>query len=102
MEPLTLGAALGGRIANPTGAQALLQGGMNAAQAIQQGTGFSPMGQLFQGLGRDIRQGNFGSGTLGQYASSIAPVAQYGASNVYGGFGQGQIPTEINWTGEGQ
>jgi hypothetical protein len=102
MEPLTLGAALGGRIANPTGASALLQGGMGAARSIQSGTGFSPMGQLFQGLGRDIRQGNFGSGTLGQYASSIAPIAQYGASNVYGGFGQGQVPTEINWTGEGQ
>jgi len=95
MEPLTLGSALGGRIANPTGAQALLQGGMGAAQAMQQGTGFSPMGQLFQGLGRDIRQGNFGNTNLGMYGNSIAPVLQYGAGNVFGGFGQGYIPSQI-------
>jgi hypothetical protein len=102
MEPLTLGAALGGRIANPTGASALLQGGMGAARSIQSGTGFSPMGGLLSGFGQQVGGMNFGSGTLGQYASSIAPIAQYGASNVYGGFGQGQVPTEINWTGEGQ
>jgi len=92
MEPLTLGSALGGRIANPTGANALFQGGIGAAQAIQRANSSSPMGGLLSGYGEDIRRGGFGSGTLGMYGNSIAPVAQYGASNVYGGFGQGQVP----------
>ena len=30
---------------------------------------------------------------LGNYASSIPEMMQYGAGNVYGGFGQGQVPT---------
>lgn len=34
---------------------------------------------------------------LGNYASSIPQMMQYGAGNVYGGFGQGQVPT--NTTG---
>jgi hypothetical protein len=95
MEPLTIGSALGGRIANPTGASALLQGGMNAAQSLQRGTSASPLGGLLSGFGQQIGSQNFGSGTLGQYASSIPAIAQYGAGNVYGGFGQGQVPTQI-------
>ncbi|CAB4156972.1 hypothetical protein UFOVP676_59, partial [uncultured Caudovirales phage] len=95
MEPLTLGAALGGRIANPTGASALLQGGMGAANAIQRGTGSSPMGGLLSGIGQSIGSQNFGNANFGMYGNSIAPVMQYGAENVYGGFGRGQIPTEI-------
>jgi hypothetical protein len=95
MEPLTIGSALGGRIANPTGASALLQGGMGAAQTLQRGTSASPLGGLLSGFGQQIGSQNFGSGTLGQYASSIPAIAQYGAGNVYGGFGQGQVPTAI-------
>lgn len=95
MEPLTLGSALGGRIANPTGAQALLQGGMGAARSIQQGTGASPMGGLLSGFGQQIGSQNFGNTNLGMYGNSIPAIAQYGAENVYGGFGQGQVPTEI-------
>ena len=30
---------------------------------------------------------------LGNYASSIPQMMQYGAENVYGGFGQGKVPT---------
>ena len=102
MEPLTLGSALGGRIANPTGANALFQGGIGAAQSIQRGTSSSPMGGLLSGIGQSIGSQNYGGGTFGKYANSIAPVMQYGAENVYGGFGQGQVPTTINWEGEGQ
>jgi hypothetical protein len=95
MEPLTLGAALGGRIANPTGAQALLQGGMGAAQTLQRGTSSSALGGLLSGFGQQIGSQNFGNTNLGMYGNSIAPIAQYGVGNVYGGFGQGQIPTQI-------
>jgi len=30
---------------------------------------------------------------LGNYASSIPQMMQYGAENVYGGFGRGKVPT---------
>jgi len=61
MEPLTLGSALGGRVANPTGANALLQGGMGAAQSIQRATSTSPMGGLLSGLGQQVSGMDFGS-----------------------------------------
>ena len=101
MEPLKLGTELGGRIMNPTGASALLQGGMGAANAIQRATSSSPLGGLLSGLGQraggmNFDQG-FGSGTLGTYLNSIPAVAQYGAENVYGGFGQGQVPTTVDY-----
>lgn len=95
MEPLTIGSALGGRVANATGANALLQGGMGAAGSIRRGTEFSPMGGFLSGLGQQVGNMNFGNTNLGMYGNSILPIAQYGAGNVYGGFGQGQIPTEI-------
>ena len=82
MEPLTLGSALGGRIANPTGAAALLQGGMGAARSIEQGTGVSPLGQLFQGLGRDIRSKNFSNPFGGKNSS----VDKYGDSGWTSGY----------------
>jgi len=61
IEPLTLGSALGGRVANPTGANALLQGGMGAAQSIQRATSTSPMGGLLSGLGQQVSGMDFGS-----------------------------------------
>ena len=30
---------------------------------------------------------------MGVYAKSIPAIMQYGSENVYGGFGQGQVPT---------
>ena len=41
-QPLELGSALGGRIANPTGANALLQGGMAAAQSAYGANAYNP------------------------------------------------------------
>lgn len=95
MEPLTLGSALGGRIANPTGAAALFQGGMGAAQSLQRGTGSSPLGGLLSGFGQKIESQNFGNTNFGMYGNSIPAIAQYGAENVYGGFGQGRPAGEI-------
>lgn len=95
MEPLTIGSALGGRIANPTGAQALFYGGMGAAQSLQRGTSSSALGGLLSGFGQNIGSQNFGNANFGMYGNSIAPVMQYGAENVAGGFGRLQIPTEI-------
>jgi hypothetical protein len=66
--------------------------------AMQQGMG------LTQQAGQTGQQGNGGmnpmmlaqmlrGGRKGSYLSSVLPMMRYGAGNVYGGFGQGQVPT---------
>lgn len=47
--PLEMGAAIGGRNINQTGANALLQGGVSAAKTTQAGSQFSPMGSFLSG-----------------------------------------------------
>ncbi len=90
MEPLTIGASLGGRIANPTGASALLQGGMGAAQTVQRATSSSPLGGLLSGLGQQVSGMNFGS-MFGGGAPAPGANAMFGgrAPNAYnmGGYG---------------
>jgi hypothetical protein len=49
--PLEMGAALGGRNVNATGANALFQGGISAAKTMQGASGYSPGGGLLSGLG---------------------------------------------------
>lgn len=48
-QPLDIGAQLGGRNVNPSGAQALLQGGIGAAQSMQQANAYSPFGTALMG-----------------------------------------------------
>ena len=65
--------------------QQMLQGLSGQAQAAGQRpqSGMNPMmlAQMLRG------------GQAGSYLSSIIPMMRYGAGNVYGGFGQGQVPT---------
>jgi len=84
MEPLTIGASLGGRIANPTGANALFQGGTSAAQTLQRATSASPMGGLFSGLGQTVSGMNLGSlfNSGGVSGTGASPAAErYGSFN---------------------
>lgn len=53
-QPFNLGVNLGGRVANPTGAQALLQGGQNAALTMQQANAANPLAAFYQGAGKSI------------------------------------------------
>ena len=55
-----------------------------------QGGGMNPMA-LAQML-RNKDPQSLGS-KMGVYAKSIPAIMQYGSENVYGGFGQGQVPT---------
>jgi hypothetical protein len=48
---LDMGAQLGGRSANPTGAQALMQGGMAAAASNASANAYNPFATALQGLG---------------------------------------------------
>ena len=70
---------------------ALAQQNQLVNQAGQsQGGGMNPMA-LAQML-RNKDPQSLGS-KLGVYASSIPAMMKYGSENVYGGFGQGQVPT---------
>ena len=70
---------------------ALAQQNQLVNQAGQsQGGGMNPMA-LAQMLRNKDPQSL--SSKIGVYAKSIPAIMQYGAENVYGGFGQGQVPT---------
>lgn len=58
-QPLELGSALGGRIANPTGANALYGGGMAAARTQGAADAYNPFATALQGFAqnRDLRSG---------------------------------------------
>jgi hypothetical protein len=52
-DPLNLGSALGGRIANPAGGQALLQGGMGAAQSQYAANAYNPFATALVGASQN-------------------------------------------------
>jgi hypothetical protein len=62
--PLDIGAQLGGRTANPTGAQALLQGGMGAAQSQFAANAYNPFATALTGLSQNKQ---FTSGLANQF-----------------------------------
>ena len=71
---------------------ALAQQGQLAQQAGQsQSSGMNPQAMAAM-LRKNPNEQSLAS-KLGNYASSIPEMMQYGAGNVYGGFGQGQVPT---------
>ena len=55
-----------------------------------QGGGMNPMALAMALRNKDPQ--SLGS-KIGVYAKSIPAIMQYGSENVYGGFGQGQVPT---------
>jgi hypothetical protein len=76
---------------------ALSQQNQLANQAGQsQGGGMNPMAMAMMLRKKDPNEQSLGS-KMGTYAKSIPAIMQYGSENVYGGFGQGQTPTEANW-----
>jgi hypothetical protein len=75
-QALELGSALGGRIANPAGAQALQSGGNLAAATLGSVQGYNPMGTALSGLSQNQQfinalGGMFGNrGTAQQYGTN--------------------------------
>jgi hypothetical protein len=53
-QPLDIGASLGGRNVNTTGANALMQGGLGAAQSMQQANAYSPFGTGLMGAANSL------------------------------------------------
>lgn len=56
LQPLELGANLGGRNVNTAGAQALLTGGLGAAASMQQANAYNPIGAALSGIGSSMQQ----------------------------------------------
>jgi hypothetical protein len=89
-QPLELGANIGGRNVNATGAQALLMGNLGAARTMQEANAYNPYSAALQGVANNpyIQQGvkslfsGFGSdSTTGSYdLSSVAPQRTYAPS----------------------
>jgi len=92
LQPLEIGAQLGGRNVNTVGAQALLQGGLGAAQTQLQGSLVGPSammntlastGQQYfqnqnqQALLRQLGYGNYGGNTPQAYYGSIGPTGNW-------------------------
>jgi len=93
-QPFNLGVNLGGRNANPTGAQALLTGGINAARTMQQANSLSPLADFLQGAGDSpyVQRGInslFGGGGGGQQNTYNAPIEDRSYGAVMGGAGSG-------------
>jgi hypothetical protein len=74
---LDIGAQLGGRQANPTGAQALFQGGNAAAASMAAANAYNPMATALQGIGSNQQFTNALSGMFNQQR----PTAQTYGTN---------------------
>jgi len=90
--PLDISAQLGGRTAT-AGAnvgQSLLAGGINAARTAQAGNAYNPLANVLQGVGTSPY---FAQSAMQPYRNAQQAMNQYGAENVYGFGGRGQVPT---------
>jgi len=90
---LDIGSTLGGRAMSTGAANALLTGGINAAQTAQRANAFSPWGTAIQGA---TSSPYLMQGMLSPWINARQAINQYGAENVYGFGGQGTVPV---WNG---
>jgi hypothetical protein len=87
-QPLEMGSALGGRIANPSGANALLQGGTGAAQTMGAANAYNPFATALTMAGQNpnIQRGlenYFGGGRSQGFNDYMSTGATSGLSPYY-------------------
>jgi len=83
--PLDIGAQLGGRMANPSGAQALLQGGMGAAQSQFAANAYNPFATALTGLSQNPALRNIsGSGLQAAFSQTGLGGSGFGTGLAYG------------------
>ena len=83
-QPLELGSALGGRIANPTGANALYGGGMAAAGSMAGANAYNPFATAFTGFSQN-------PALVRGARNAFSPSYNYGAfGGGSGTFGEGE------------
>lgn len=81
-QPLELGAALGGRIANPTGANALFQGGMGAAQSNFAANAYNPFAAALTGFSQSPALTNAASNAFRGGSVNALDTSRYGPGNL--------------------
>lgn len=91
-QPLELGSALGGRNANPTGANALLQGGMAAAQSQFAANAYNPFASLLIGASNNPALMQGAGRLFGGGGGIVGPIG------TGGGFGGG-VTNFSDWDG---
>ena len=81
IDPLKLGMELGGKVVSPTGANALLLGGINAAKTLQGPMSYSPTGTLLSSLSQNpsIQQGmgRLGNNAYNWLTGATNPATSY-------------------------
>lgn len=83
--PLDIGAQLGGRVANPAGAQALFQGGMGAAQSMGAANAYNPFATaLIQGSMNPALRNVTGSGLQSAFSQTGLGSSGFGTGLAYG------------------
>jgi len=93
---LTLGAGLGGQAA-AYGANAgrfITQGAQAAAPMQFQANAYNPLANVIQGVSTNPY---FTQSMMQPYNQAQMAMNQYGAENVYGYGGKGQVPTSVDW-----
>ena len=92
-QPLEMGSALGGRVANPTGANALFQGGNAAAQTMGAANAYNPFATALTGLSQNTTLTNalaqrMGGGTVNPLSTSAygfgLPGFEAAQADIYG------------------
>jgi hypothetical protein len=74
--------------------QAMQNMAMQQAQGLTQQAGQTAQGGMNPMMMAQMLRGQT---KANPYLASIPAMMKYGAGNVYGGFGQGQTPTNANW-----
>ncbi len=77
-DPLNLGSALGGRIANPTGSNALYSGGMAAASSMGAANAYNPFATALVGASRNPALTNAAANLFGGGQTNALDTSAYG------------------------
>ena len=85
-QPLEMGSALGGRIANPQGANALFQGNMASAQSMSAANAYNPFASALMGFSRSPALTNAAANWFNGGRGTGSDIVGYG---VYDGAVQG-------------
>ncbi len=84
-QPLEMGAALGGRNANPTGANALAQGGMNAANSMFAANAYNPFATALTGISQNpALMRSLGNRAQGAFSQTGMGGSGFGTGFAYG------------------
>jgi hypothetical protein len=95
-NPLTLGAGLGGQAAayGANSGRFISQGAQAAAPMAYQAASYNPLANVLQGASTNPY---FTQSMMQPYNQAQMAMNQYGAENVYGYGGKGQVPKSVDW-----